>query len=290
MAIAAQEKTVEEQVVAPDVAEVEETILKEATGQGWVPKEKFKGNDEDWVDAPTFVKRGREILPILRKNNENLIRELNQTKSTLHEFKLAADEFKKFQKDAYERKAKELEQEVIDLRAAKAQAITDGDGKRVDVLDDAIDAAKEEVKAAKASSERVVAIPTQAPVTGVDPKLQIWLDKNEWFGKDKRLTAMTNSLGESLRLENPSLIGEAFLNKLDEALAEEFPQKFKGKETRTPGYQVEGSGGRSRPVGTGGGKQGYESLPAEAKAACDRFVKQKLMTREAYLADYDWTN
>jgi hypothetical protein len=29
-------------------------------------------------------------------------------------------------------------------------------------------------------------------------------------------------------------------------------------------------------------------LPSEAKAACDRFVKQKLMTREQYVADFDW--
>ena len=268
-----------------EVPAVDEVVLKEATGQGWVPKEKFKGNEDDWVDASTFVKRGREILPILRKNNENLVRELNQTKASLQEFKLAADEFKRFQKDAYERKARELEQEVVELRAAKAQAITDGDGKRVDVLDEAIDAAKQEAKAAKADSERVVATCTLAPVTGVDPKLQTWLDKNDWFGKDKRLTAMTNSLGEALRAENPALIGDAFLEKLDEALAETFPAKF-GKETRTPGFQVE-AGGRTRPSG-GGGKRGYESLPAEAKAACDRFVKQKLMTKEAYLADYDW--
>jgi hypothetical protein len=30
-------------------------------------------------------------------------------------------------------------------------------------------------------------------------------------------------------------------------------------------------------------------LPEIAKAACDRFVKQKLMTKEAYVADYDWS-
>jgi hypothetical protein len=76
-----------------EVPAVDEGVLKEATGQGWVPKEKFKGNEDDWVDASTFVKRGREILPILRKNNENLVRELNQTKASLQEFKLAADEF-----------------------------------------------------------------------------------------------------------------------------------------------------------------------------------------------------
>ena len=57
-------------------------VRHEAESQGWVPKERFRGNENDWVDAETFVKRGREILPILRKNNENLIKDLNQTKES----------------------------------------------------------------------------------------------------------------------------------------------------------------------------------------------------------------
>ena len=277
------QSTTEEQTTTHQ--EVDEAVLKEASGQGWVPKEKFKGNEDDWVDAQTFVKRGREILPILRKNNENLVRELNQTKASLQEFRQAADEFKKFQKETYERKARELEQEIEELKSARAQAITDGDGKRVNVLDEAIDSAKEEVKAAKVESQKVE--PIKPAITGVDPKLQLWLDRNEWFGKDKRLTAMTNSLGEAIRTENPSLNGDAFLNKLDEVLAEEFPQKFGKEEKRTPAYQTESGSGRGRP--SSGGKRGYEQLPADAKAACDRFVKQKLMTREAYVESFDWS-
>ena len=34
---------------------------------------------------------------------------------------------------------------------------------------------------------------------------------------------------------------------------------------------------------------GRESMRAEAKAACERFVKQKLMTREQYVSEYDWS-
>lgn len=271
-----------------ETVEVDEATLKEATGQGWVPKEKYKGNPEHWVDAELFVKRGREILPIVKKHAETLEKENKQIKEEMQELRLSAAEFRKFQKDAFERKARELEQEITDLKAARAQAITDGDGKKVNALDDAIDTVKDEVKAAKEESLRVVEPPAKPAPTGLDPKLQVWLDKNAWFGQDKKLTAMTNALGESLRLENPSLIGDAFLSRLDEALVEEFPQKFGKKEERTPAYQTESGSGRGRP-GASGGKRGYDSLPAEARAACDRFVKQKLMTRESYLSDYDWS-
>jgi len=287
----AETKEIEQQEeVKIETPEVDEKIIKEASSQGWAPKDKFHGDEKDWVDAETFVKRGREILPILRKNNENLLKELNQTKESLKEFRVAADEFHKFQKESYERKAKELELEVVNLKAARAQAITDGDGQRVNALDDAIDSAKEEAKTAKDNAAK------EAPVRGalpsaVDPKLQVWLDKNEWFGKDKRMTSMTNAIGETLRLENPGLAGDAFLTRLDEVLAEEFPQKFGKEEKRTPNYQLESGSGRGKggSGGNSGSKRSYDNLPETAKAACDRFVKQKLMTKEAYVADYDWS-
>lgn len=260
-------------------------ILQEAESQGWVPKERFRGNESDWVDADMFVKRGREILPILRKNNENLIKDLNQTKEQLKEFKQAAEEFKKFQQEAYERKAADYEERIKAIRESRAQAISDGDGQRVNALDEALDVAKEDLKEAKQAVKEAATVKETpiAPET-VDPNLQVWLDKNTWFGNDRRMTSIANGLGENLRLESPNLKGQAFLDKLDEVLAEEFPNKFGKKQT--PGSRVEsGSGRQSRGSG---GSQSYDNLPADAKAACDRFVKQKLMTREQYVADFDW--
>ena len=167
---------------------VSEEVLHEAESQGWVPKEKFRGNESDWVDAETFVKRGREILPILRRNNENLMRDLQDTKNQLKEFREAAEEFKKFQKDAYERKAQEYESRIEELKASRAQAITDGDGQRVNALDDAIDEAKDSLKEAKQAAKETTKLKEEdlQPPSDIDPSLQGWLDKNSWFGKDRR--------------------------------------------------------------------------------------------------------
>ena len=35
-------------------------------------------------------------------------------------------------------------------------------------------------------------------------------------------------------------------------------------------------------------KRTYADLPADAKKACDQFVKDKIMTREQYLEIYEW--
>lgn len=269
--------------------EVAPEVLREAESQGWVPKERFRGNESDWVDAETFVKRGREILPILRKNNEHLQRDLQATKQQLQEFRQAAEEFKRFQQESYQRKVGEYEKRIQELRESRAQAISDGDGQRVNALDDALDQAKEEIQEAKQAAKKAAAESVAQPdpvVPTVDPALQSWLDRNSWFGQDKRMTGIVNGIGESLRLENPDLKGQPFLDELDKILAEEFPGKF-GKKT-SPTNRVE-SGSSRQPRGSSGDRS-YDNLPSDAKAACDRFVKQKLMTREQYLADYDWNS
>ena len=262
-------------------------VKHEAESQGWVPKERFRGNEADWVDADTFVKRGREILPILRKNNENLMKDLNATKEQLKEFRQAAEEFKTFQRDAYERKASDYEKRIQEIKESRAQAISDGDGQKVNALDDALDEAKDNLKEAKQAVKDVVSTPEVADAPqALDPNLQVWLDRNTWFGQDKRMTGMVNGIGESLRLEFPGLKGQPFLDKLDEVLQEEFPDKFGGKKKAGSSRVESGSGRQSRGSSSA---QSYDNLPADAKAACDRFVKQKLMTRESYVADFDWS-
>ena len=274
----------EENVTSNEVAP---EVVREAESQGWVPKERYRGNESDWVDAETFVKRGREILPILRKNNENLMKDLNATKEQLKEFREAAEEFKRFQQETYKRKAQEYEQRIQEIKESRAQAISDGDGQKVNALDDALDQAKDELKEAKQAvrdADKPSAEPESNTPNTVEPGLQVWLDRNTWFGQDRRMTALANGIGESLRAEFPSLKGEEFLEKLDEVLAEEFPNKFGKKQS--PASRVESGSGRTGR--SSGNAQTYDNLPADAKAACDRFVKQKLMTREQYVADFDW--
>jgi hypothetical protein len=258
-------------------------IRNKALAGGWSDKEHWKGDPNAWVDADVFVKRGDEWLGNVRKQNEVLARDLQSTKEQLKELRSATEDFKKFQKEAYDRKVVELEAKMTTIKAQRAQAISDGDGAKVNDLDDALDNAKEEVKEAKAASvEQLKPTPELSP--NIAPELQSWLESNSWFGQDKRLTGIANGIGESLRLEFPLLKGQAFLDKLDQVLEEEMPTKF-GKRTRS-GPAVESGSGRS---GRGNvNAKSYDNLPAEAKTACDRYVKQKLMTREQYVSDYSW--
>jgi len=282
-----QQEVVQQEVQQEVHQETPETpeYESEARAQGWVAKEEFRGSENDWIDAETFVRRGKEIMPILRKNNEKLLKELNEAKKAAEEARQAAREFREFQKDQFERKAKDLESQLEQLKVAKRDAITQGDGDRVLAIEDAMDElkdqrleAKEELKAAEEKAKEV-------PQVTADPFLNEWMDKNDWFGKDSRMTGVANGLGIEIRKENPGLQGKAFLDKLDQDLAETFPDKFGKKRAPNP---MEGSpNGTARPS-VSSGKKSYNALPAEAKAACDRFVKQGLMTKEQYVAEYSW--
>ena len=256
----------EQQVVAQEeaiVPEVDEATLAEAKRQGWVPQDEYNGPEDRWVDADTFVKKGKEINALLRKDNEFLKREVSEMKTTMMEFK-------KFHAET-ERRA--YDRAMADLRDQKKEAINTGDGDKVLQIDDAID----ELKQARAI-EKVEVRPSNQP----DPTFVQWNEDNPWFGKDTELTEEANLIGEVIKRKQPTLIGEAFLDEVTKRVKKAYPEKFTNTNRARPS-PVEGT---TAPKSNQKGGKGYNDLPPEAKQACQKFEKQGLITREAYLKEY----
>jgi len=241
--------------------EIDEETLAEAKRQGWVPQEDYNGPEDKWVNADTFVKKGKEINALLRKDNEFLKREVSEMKSTMMEFK-------KFHADTEKRA---YERAMLDLREQKKEAIAAGDGEKVLQVDDAID----ELKTAR--KEDKIAAPSQA----IDPAFISWQEDNRWFGKDTELTAEANLIGEVVKRQNPTLIGTEFLDEVTKRVKRMYPEKFTNANRSKPN-PVEGS--TAKPSGPRG--KGFADLPPEAKSACQKFEKQGLVTREQYIKEY----
>lgn len=274
-----------EQVVEKNDSEVhtEPNIVEnEARLQGWVPKEEFRGNETDWIEAEVFVQRGKEINPILRKNNERIQRELEITKKQMEDLKKAAEEFKTFQKEAYNKKLQDYEQEIKDLKDLKRKAVTEGDGDLVVELDDQIEAIR---------TKKITAVPPKEfpKTTVVEPKVASeiaeWVESNKWYKEDPKMASAANKIAEQIRMEHPYTIGKDFLEKLDKELETMFLPEKLGRKSR-PRSPVEGNRSSQNEGKTG--KKSYDNLPSDAKAACDKFVKQKLMSRDEYLNMYSW--
>lgn len=265
----------------------EENIEVLARQDGWVPKEEYRGDESKWVDAETFVERGKQILPILRSNNERLKKELaektNKFEIEITELRSTAEEFKRFTKEAADRKVKEMEKQLRELRAAKSEATAQEDHSRAAELEEQIDSVKDQVAKAKEppkEPEKKEEAPPELPAY-----IQEWMGKNTWYGDETDYfeeSQIVTALGAAIRRKHPTITGKDFLEMLDDKIAEKLPHLVKDSARRGPSVEGGNRANKSKPS-----KRSYENLPADAKAACDKFVKQGLLTKEQYVADFD---
>jgi hypothetical protein len=253
---------------APNEAEVE------ARQFGWVAQDEFKGDPEDWRPAEEFLKRGREINGYLRKDLEKLQTTLKNKDAEIAEIRTTIEEFRKYHNET---EARAYQRAIEDLKKEKVAAIESGDGVRAVEIDEELDTIKEAQRQAKTEKKA-------APAPAVDSGWNQWVAKNSWYGKDEVLTALANGMAERLRNENPELVGIDFLDSVTDKVRTAMPEKFENPNRSHSAVSGSGSTRTSAPSN----KKSYKDLPSEAKAACDKFVKQGLMTQEQYVAEYEW--
>jgi hypothetical protein len=247
-------------------AEVDRDYESEAKGSGWVPKESWKGPEDRWVDAKTFIQRGEEYYPFVQAK---LKKEIHSLKSELDEVKTVSQQFREFSEKAIERERKEKERVVAQLEEARATAISNGDGK---------EAVRLEKEIRQVEREPVKTNQTEPP------EVTAWKAANAWYGSDMELSAVADGLSDVVARENPGLKGKAFLDKLTERVQAVVPHKFQNSRR-----EEDLTGDHQRKTNSKKGKT-YEDLPNDAKVACDRFLKQiPGFTKEAYLSQYDWS-
>jgi hypothetical protein len=253
-------------------------IEAEAIREGWQPKDKFRGRESDWVDAETFMKQAHAVRPILKRNNERLTRELNEARKELNELKLTtsefATEFAKMRENAYKRA-------IGDLKAQRREALKEDNLELVDDLEERIDSLKDE------QAKKAGPAPAPAPKPAAEPDLtefREWQKENPWYDEEKEpdLFDAAEAVALRLRRNRKDLTGRPFMDEVVKQVRAKFPDKFENPRRKSAPH--EGGGNR------GEGKRGktYSDLPPEAKATCDRWVKNGLMTKEAYVDAYEW--
>jgi hypothetical protein len=250
-------------------ADTPEAAEREAKLFGWNPEYEGPGKKS----AEEFLEEGKRINGFLRKDLDKLRSEISKRDATVAELRGTMAEFAAFhqetEKKAYDRAVKELREE-------RKEALRDGDGAKVVEIEDRIDELNEAAPKPREAVQRPKSDPQQDPVwTG-------WVSENRWFQESPKLRAITNAFGDLVRSEHPDLVGRPFLEEVKRRVAEEYPQELGNRERARTG--AVGGSGESRGNGSG---NGYGALPAEAKVACDKFVKQGLVaSREAYAKDY----
>ncbi len=269
----------EVQTSVPEVNQAE----VEARQFGWVPEEEFKGDKTEWKDAETFLRRGKEINGFLRKDldkanqkTEMLARQLAEMNGTLAEFKTFSQ---KSEERAYKRALEEL-------KGQKKQAIEEGNGELVIAIEDQMEMLKKD--APQPQTEKP---PTNDPA--IAATLNGWLDSNPAFKTDTEVMETASIMADYVQSQMPHLKGVEFLEEVGKRVKKVMPEKFSNGTTNRPsavGTSSDDGAGR-----TGSKKKGYNDLPPEAKAACDKFARtmingKPLLTKEEYISQYQWDN
>lgn len=275
-----------------------ENFEVQATALGWVPQEKFRGSSDKWVDAKTFVEKGRKQMPILLENNRRLTNELAQVRGTVGQLQQlvqagmeSMEELKKFHSEDVDRAiVRERERLTAKLKEIRENGSVEEEleiHEDIAALNDMKKAAKEQPKPNGQGTQQ-----QQVQQQEIDPDFLLWQQQpeNEWFGKDKRKTNLALGIADELRSDpkNRSIKGYDFYEKVSEELKKYLGGDDDGsdnvrREDKVSGGRPSGQGGNS-----GGGKKNYAALPSDAKATCDAQAKKFVGPGRAFKTPAEW--
>ncbi len=230
-------------------------VEQEALAQGWVPKDQFDGDESRWVDAPEFVRRGELFKKIDSQN-----RQIKEVTRTLAAFK---DHYTKVEETAFNRA-------LSTLKTQKLEAQKEGEFERAALIEDEIERVEEQKATLKES------IPEVQEEVQVHPDVAAWIDRNSWYKTNARMKVVADAIGQELA--GRGVQGPALLKAIDLEIRKEFPSKFTNPNRDKPSA-TEGAGSR-----VGKGNDSFK-LTSEQEQIMNRFVRDKVLTKEQYIAD-----
>lgn len=204
----------EETVVQPTAVELE------AMESGWVPKDKYAGDEHKWVEAGEFLRRGE------------LFSKIDQQNRKIKDFEKALDEMKKLHKNVAE---VEYKRALESLRTQKKTALEEGDAEAVIAADERIDLIKEQQREAQRAPQ-----PTSEDGSN-HPEFVQWAERNNWYKTSSPMKAFADALGADLARagNSPSEV----LRKVEAEVKKEFPHKFSNPNRDKPGAVESSTGG-----------------------------------------------
>jgi hypothetical protein len=221
-------------------------IEQRALADGWVPKDQWDGDPDQWRPAKEFVDRGE------------LIKKIESQGRTLKEFKRALEDFGKHHAKVRE---VEFERALSTLKAQKKDALELGEMDKVVEIDERIDAVKDAKRTA--TTQPVVNVPD---VPEGNPVFDNWTERNSWYKNNAAMRAYADRIGNELGAKG-GISPTELLSKVEAEVKKEFAHKFQNPN-RERASGVEGSSNR----GTGRKSDDIELSDFERRAA-ERFIR-----------------
>lgn len=283
----------EEQIEAPELEEAPEPEQQEqappatpseveeiAREMGWAPKTEWKGPAESWKSAKEFIRHGTVIQRELKSRNDQQARDFEERISRLDRANQKALTNQRASIVAHYESQKEAAASIGDMSAYNA-------------------AKQAEREALKNFDEEVAdVIPPQqqqngkANPHGAPPEVLDFAMRNgDWFDKDPVMTGAALALNAAIGRDHPHLSIADKLTLVENEIKRRFPNgtQQQGQNGNNNGQQQRGGQveGGLRPIKTNKLKD-WSSLPAEAKSAGTKQIKEGLFKDQADYATNYW--
>lgn len=254
-------------------------VEAKAREMGWVPKDEYRGDPSGWRDADEFVRRGEEVLPIVRSN---LDRERKRTAELQSKLDRMETDFsaRMARLDAVTRAGLKHQAQQIhsSYEAAKRQAVSDGDIARYDTLHQQhvqalteFDAKTEQAETAAQEAEAKRAPPSLPP--DVKEAVEGFIARHAWWDKDVEMTSMAVSIHETLEKTHPGMAITDNLFETEKRLKAMYPEKFKAAAPAAPATRATYAEGGSRIPGSSAPRgKGWADIPADDRKFGERFI------------------
>ena len=221
-----------------------------ATQMGWVPKDKFAGNPEEWKPADRFILDGRDI----QRETATRLKTVQQQLDTLSRTSASIVE-------------QQIKERTAELTDRYNKAVEDGDGKQAFELAKEITTISAKPAAANAPS----------------PEAAAFAERNSgWFQKpgNEYATARAIEICNTLAAQGYTDHGTQ-LRIAEQRLRQEMPQLFKDQANGKPAPGVNAPANRGAAPSNRG--KGFSDMPKEAQDIA-RDMKERGVIKDT--ADY----
>lgn len=262
------------------MAEVNETEQK-ARKMGWLPKEQFRGKEENWVDAEKYVQKGEEFIPFLQADRRRLEGELATTNGKLSELANSLKDatetinaLKEFRTELNKERVQGLKDDLVDGIKAAREA---GDVEKEESLREKLTEAKDSLKEPEKKQAPAVTEQSTVDVTKL-PEWDDFVKNNPWWNEDPVMRSASVEISKLLA-QDGKLNGMTQAQRFNE-IARVTKERFGMDEQPRQAPRVEGGRGGAPPRQGDEGGQSYNDLPADAKDGASRF-ESRLVGKKA---------
>lgn len=243
--------------------ETNETQLSEteqrAVAMGWAPKDEFKGNPDDWVEAEEFIDSTPTKLRRKLKESDARYSDLEKRFASLQ---TGVKQMEAFQETAREEGYQKGLKEALEKLKAAAK---EGDDAGMAAAESEMEQIEEQRQKDAQAAQNTGVSEQEAQTFGA------WKSDNGWYEKDIMLRGAADAVSRQLTAMNPNMPLDAHLEEVARQVKGEFPDRFKTAKADPPAVESGGNNGGGIPARNR--SRGWNDLPSDCKSAFRELVQ-----------------